>query len=173
MAVLMVNRKPLTVTGATAQNKVYDGNTTATIIGATLVGVVSGDAVTLSGGETFASPAVGTGILVTANLVLGGTDAGNYTLTQPTGLTADITVLTAIEDNAANVGVLVYPNPAQEKLYVQTDANELSVLIYNGTGSLVVQSTSSSIDISHLLSGIYFVKVYTDSVMKIFRVVKL
>ena len=41
---------------------------------------------------TFASPDVGTGISVTVSgLGLTGADAGNYTLTQPTGLAADIT----------------------------------------------------------------------------------
>lgn len=89
-----ITAKALTVTGATAQNKVYDGTTTATITGATLVGVISPDVVTVSGGGTFASANVGTGIGVTANLVLGGANAGNYTLTQPTGLSANITQAT-------------------------------------------------------------------------------
>jgi uncharacterized repeat protein (TIGR02543 family) len=81
----------LTVTGAVAQDKVWDGNNTATIIGATLVGVISPDVVSVSGGGTFAQTNAGTNINVTANLNLGGADAGNYTLSQPTGLTANIT----------------------------------------------------------------------------------
>ena len=87
----------LTVTGITANNKVYDGNTTAILNtgSAALVGVVSGDAVTLNTGSatgTFANKNVGTNKPVTvAGLTITGTDAGNYTLTQPTGLTADIT----------------------------------------------------------------------------------
>ncbi|WP_250632673.1 YDG domain-containing protein, partial [Rhodoflexus caldus] len=86
-----VSPKPLTVTGAMAQNKVYDGTTTATITGASLVGVIAPDVVTVSGSGTFADKNVDTNKLVTANLTLGGADAGNYTLTQPTGLTANIT----------------------------------------------------------------------------------
>ncbi len=88
-----ITTKALTVTGAVAQNKDYDGSTAATITGATLVGVISSDEVTVSGGGTFAQPNVGTGISVTANLSLGGTDAGNYTLTQPAGLSANITAV--------------------------------------------------------------------------------
>lgn len=87
---LTVDPKNLTVTGAVAQDKDYDGNTNAAITGATLVGVVGMDDVNVSGGGTFASADAGTGISVTANLVLGGADAGNYTLTQPTGLSANI-----------------------------------------------------------------------------------
>ncbi|MEY5063393.1 MAG: hypothetical protein RLZZ112_1357, partial [Verrucomicrobiota bacterium] len=97
-----ITRKALTVTGAVAQNKQFDGNTTAQIdlTGASLVGVEAGDAVTFSGGGTFATSAIGTSRAVTANLVLAGVDAGNYTLTQPTGLSADITVgaLLAVDD---------------------------------------------------------------------------
>ncbi|MDE2342507.1 MAG: hypothetical protein KGL63_03805, partial [Betaproteobacteria bacterium] len=46
---------------------------------------------TLSQSGTFASKNVGTGIAVTASDTLSGTDAGNYTLAQPTGLSANIT----------------------------------------------------------------------------------
>ena len=89
---------PLTVTGVTAANKVYDGTTSATIntAGATLHGVLAGDTgdVTLvaSGASgAFADKAVGNNKPVTVSgLSLGGSAAGNYTLTQPT-LTANIT----------------------------------------------------------------------------------
>jgi hypothetical protein len=85
------------VAGATASNKIYDGALTATpgTGSATLVGVAGGDTVTLDASgvaATFASKTVATAKLVTfAGLALGGADAGNYSLTQPT-TTADITV---------------------------------------------------------------------------------
>ncbi|TRV27898.1 MAG: hypothetical protein EWV88_04065, partial [Microcystis wesenbergii Mw_MB_S_20031200_S109D] len=85
-----ITPKPLTLTGAAAQNKPFDGTTAATITG-TLSGVVLGDTVTLNGTGTFATAAQGTGIPVTSTATLAGTDAANYTLTQPTGLTANIT----------------------------------------------------------------------------------
>lgn len=84
--------KTLTVSGAIATSRAYNGLIAASITGATLVGVVAGDVVTVSGGGTFASADVGTGIVVTPALTLGGANSGNYILTQPTGLTADITV---------------------------------------------------------------------------------
>lgn len=90
---LTVNIKTLTVTGATAVSKVYDGNTNASITGATLVGIVGSDNVTVSGGGTFSDANVGTAKTVTPALTLGGTEASRYALTQPTGLTADITPL--------------------------------------------------------------------------------
>ena len=57
--------------------------------------VISGDVVTLvtnGSTATFASANVANGIGVTvSDLSLGGAQAGNYTLTQPAGLTGNIT----------------------------------------------------------------------------------
>jgi len=88
----------LTVTGATVTPKSYDGNTVATIAGATLSGVISPDVVTLSGGTsgTFANANVGTGIAVSTTMGITGADAGNYSFTAPTGLVGEITKATAV-----------------------------------------------------------------------------
>ncbi len=89
----------LTVSGVTANNKSYDGTTTATVVtsSAALVGVASGDTVTLvtnSATGAFATKTIGTGKTVTVSgLSLSGADAANYTLTQPT-TTASITAPT-------------------------------------------------------------------------------
>ena len=90
----------LTVSGVTAANKVYDGTTGATLLGTpVLTGVVSNEDVSLSTGTvtaSFADPAVGFGKPVAVNgYSLLGTAVGNYTLVQPTGLTADILSSTA------------------------------------------------------------------------------
>jgi hypothetical protein len=87
----------LTVSGLTVNSKIYDGTTGGSLNtnGYALNTVISGDAVTLvTNGSTvtFASPNVANGISVTiSGLTLGGAQAGNYTLTQPTGLTGSIT----------------------------------------------------------------------------------
>ena len=86
----------LTVTGVTASNKVYDGNTSATLntTSAALSGVVPGDVVTLvKTGATGAFSSKNTGIgkaVTTSGFALGGTDAGKYSITQPSA-TANIT----------------------------------------------------------------------------------
>lgn len=89
-----VTNKALTVTGLTGVNKSYDGGTIATASGtASLNGVISPDGVTLNGTpvHTFAQASVGAGIAITTTgYVLGGADAGNYSLT-PLALSADIT----------------------------------------------------------------------------------
>ncbi|NCY03627.1 MAG: cadherin repeat domain-containing protein, partial [Planctomycetia bacterium] len=73
----------------------YDGTTTVTVSGGSLVGVVGLDAVSLVGGGngtgTMADANIGTGKPVTVTgYALTGTAAGNYSLAQPTGVTVDI-----------------------------------------------------------------------------------
>ena len=82
--------KTLTISEAAAQDKVYNGNTTATITG-TLEGVVTGDNVSFNGTGSFEDKNIGTSKAVTAAITLTGTSASNYKLTQPTDLTANIT----------------------------------------------------------------------------------
>lgn len=80
---------PLTVTGLTANGKVYDGTTGETLswnnVG--LAGVISGDVVALeTNGYTaaFASPSAGSNIAVTVTgLSLSGANAADYSLVQP------------------------------------------------------------------------------------------
>jgi len=94
-----ITAKNLTINGAVAQSKTYDSYTTATVdfMGASLVGVVFGDMVTINSSAyaaNFNDKNVGTGKAVTVTgVALSGGDAGNYTVSQPSGLSANITVL--------------------------------------------------------------------------------
>src|SRR5207245_1589192 len=78
-----ITAKGLTVSGITANNKVYDATTTATLnlASAALVGGVSGDDVTLSTASAsgaFANKNVGTAKTVTVSgLVISGADTNN------------------------------------------------------------------------------------------------
>ncbi|WP_332876065.1 YDG domain-containing protein, partial [Massilia sp. S19_KUP03_FR1] len=93
-----ITPKALTVTGATANNKVYDGNTNATVSGGTLSGLVGSETLVLSGlSGVFADKNAATGKVVTvsgAALSDGTGLASNYTVGDPTGLTANITQAT-------------------------------------------------------------------------------
>jgi hypothetical protein len=85
----------LAVTGTVAANRIYDGAVTDTLSGATLSGVLGSDTVALRNDTTgtFNNKNVGTGKSVTTAMTISGTDAGDYVLTQPSGLTANITPL--------------------------------------------------------------------------------
>ena len=107
---------PVTVTGIAAQDKVYDGTTSAEldISQAVLSGVEANDDVTLdlSGAKAaFESKDVGTDRRVTIHgvLKLKGADAGKYELTQPAALAlrASITPCTAFDD-ATNRNQTIY-----------------------------------------------------------------
>ncbi len=93
---LTVSPISLTVTSVTAQDREYDGTTTATINAgaANLVGVLEGDNVTLVTSEVagqFADKNVGVDKPVSVSgLALAGDSASNYVLVQP-GATASIT----------------------------------------------------------------------------------
>jgi hypothetical protein len=96
---LSITRKGLTISGLTGVNKVFDGTTTASVSGtAALVGVETGDTVTLGGTPafTFNNSTVGTNKPITASgYTISGASASNYLLAQPTGLTANITAAEA------------------------------------------------------------------------------
>jgi hypothetical protein len=109
-----ISNKVLTVTGITANNRVYNATTSASLntSGATLVGViviVPAENVTLNtAGATgsFATATTNNNKTVTvAGLTLSGADAANYTVTQPT-TTANIT-----QANSADA-VTGSPNPS-------------------------------------------------------------
>ncbi|MBU2239723.1 MAG: hypothetical protein KJ868_17080, partial [Gammaproteobacteria bacterium] len=83
------------ITGITASNKTYDGNTTATLdtSSTSFTGMVSGDDLTVaSASGSFDNKNAGSGKTVTVSgLGLSGTDAANYTLADTTAITtADI-----------------------------------------------------------------------------------
>jgi autotransporter-associated beta strand protein len=84
-----IDKKELTLVGAAVTTRAFNGGVVATITG-TLTGVVSPDVVTYTGTGTFDNAGPGDPIAVTAAVTLGGADAGNYTILQPTGLTGRI-----------------------------------------------------------------------------------
>ncbi|MDO8040332.1 S-layer family protein, partial [Janthinobacterium sp. SUN137] len=90
-----VTAKGITLTGINALDKTYDATTTATLNTNNVAysGMVAGDNVTLGGQGVghFATKDAGANKTVNVSgFSLGGADAGNYVVTQPTGLTATI-----------------------------------------------------------------------------------
>ena len=83
--------------GITANDKVYDGNTSATTQGA-LTGVVAGDKVALSTSGTFSDKNAANGKTVNVNGAIAGDDAGNYVLTWNPTTTASITKRPVVVD---------------------------------------------------------------------------
>lgn len=94
-ATASISAKELTIKDLKVKDKQYDGKNTAEIEGTpALVGLVDGDVLALlCGTPTFDSVSVGRNIAVSFTkfeLFGNSTTVGNYTLTQPTGITANI-----------------------------------------------------------------------------------
>ncbi len=92
-----ITQATLAVTGIAALDKVYDTTTVATLTGTGTVTPFGSDVVTLggSGSGVFNDKNVGTNKPVSVSgFTLGGADAPNYTLQQPSGVTASITQAT-------------------------------------------------------------------------------
>lgn len=143
---LTVNTKELTVSSAAASNKTYNGTNAATITG-NLVGIVGSDVVTLTGTGTFASVNVANGISVTSTSTLGGADAAKYTLSQPTGLTANITKANQSITLAATDSKIV--TDADYTLAASSATSGVNALSYSSSNTAVatINSTTGLVEI--------------------------
>lgn len=90
-----ITPRPVTVSGISAESKVYDGTRTATLSGGSFAGLVSGETLLLSSTGQFDTKDAGIGKTVTATVTLGNGSglASNYLLADggPLTSTADIT----------------------------------------------------------------------------------
>jgi hypothetical protein len=96
---------PLSIAVAgTANNKVYDGTTTAAVLTLGSAGVLAGDTVTFADtGASFADKNAGTAKTVTiSGITAGGTDAGNYSINPLATTAANITPLGIVVTGTAN-----------------------------------------------------------------------
>ncbi len=156
----VITAKALILSGTTTvTGKTYDGSTAATLAGSTLqsaeaVGTGStgdgkpytGDAVTLNLTGAFNTKNVGTGKVVTSTSSLTGSEAGNYSLTQPTGLTGTILArVVALSGNrsydgttsVAVAGLTVSNKVVGDDLTLNGNAN----LAGKGTGAQMIYVT--------------------------------
>lgn len=76
---------------------------------------------------------------------------------------------TGLEENETQNNILLYPNPAKERLYINTSIPIKQMTICNLLGQEIQKynnlETTSSINISGLNEGVYFVKIYTEKVV--------
>ena len=96
-ATASITPRPITVSGLEATSRAYDGTTAVAITGTldASAAALSGDTLTISGNANvgrFNDANVGTAKAVNlTGLTLGGADAGNYTTSGVSGLSADVT----------------------------------------------------------------------------------
>ncbi len=103
---------------------------------------------------------------------------GQWTLV-PVTSTTSISNLNSI-DNKSNTEtsqqLSLYPNPASDIIYIAGEEDACDVQILNIQGKILksvhLESGSEGVDISNLTSGIYFMRVSSENVMKTIQFVK-
>lgn len=108
-----------------------------------------------------------------------------FTITALNGITESEKSAEACAKTLDNVGLNelssslnVYPNPVNDKLYIEAEVKIEDVAIYTITGVMVGQQTTSNgqqtltLDLSELNSGIYFVRINTDKGEIVKKIVK-
>jgi hypothetical protein len=147
-----ITAEELTVTGITADDKAYNETTTAVVNTgeAALVGVIGGDDVTINVSSvtgTFDTAAIGSGKTVTiAGVSATGTDATNYSVTQPTTTAA----ITAGAINHFNLSISLTPTVGVPATLTITavDAYDNTISAANGvtafTGQVFLSTTNAT-----------------------------
>jgi hypothetical protein len=154
----IVIAKALTVTGATTANKVYDGTTTASVTGGSLVGVISPDVVDLVQAGDFDTKNVGTSKTITANCSISGAGAGNYTLSQPTLTARDITAIStpiSTDSNLGNAATL----PGTD---VSVAAGKVLTVDYNTTVRSITVAPGAKLTLSNGLTATNGITLESD-----------
>lgn len=91
-------------------------------------------------------------------------------------LLLDVSTKSTIYEDIDDIGLRIYPNPSNGLLNITTNLNsELQISIWNMLGKEVINTkiTNNLLDISHLPSGIYIVKVTEEGKIVPVKIVKL
>ena len=75
-------------------------------------------------------------------------------------------IYVGIEEVSADENIIIYPNPAQNVVHINTSVDVEQIQLINNSGQLVLSSYSTGkqmdLDISELEPGIYFVKIFSS-----------
>lgn len=139
-----ITAKALTVTGLTATDRVYDGTANVTLTGGELTGVTSGDDVSAvmptSGTVESADASAAAKPVNYGTITLTGTDAGNYTLTQP-AVTVTISKATPELGTVSYTGS-IYPTTLKETVKLTSEATVDGSLKLDDTGAFNTVGTA-------------------------------
>jgi len=92
-----------------------------------------------------------------------------------TSFSEDCVAFLTINDNASITDIVAYPNPVNDILYFSSNQPIENIIVTNMLGQQInvfVSSDKTSLDLSNLASGNYFVKVTIEGVAKMIKVVK-
>ena len=138
---------------------------------------------------------IGYNVFLNNQLVLGNTTELSYNFTS-SDQKFFVEVVALYENDKKSVGVAkkyyygenilenkelgcnIYPNPVNDRLHIETEAEIEEISIFDVFGRAIVaesqshKDTKTSVDLSDLKSGIYFVKIYTEKGNIVKRIIK-
>jgi filamentous hemagglutinin family protein len=133
--VAAVTVKPIAISGITAGDKTYDGNTVATIDVSSASGWISGDDVTVAATGAFATKDVGTDKTVTLSSTYGGIDESNYAIINQSTTTADVQSTTTENVRLNTIVTNVVNTPTSATRDVTSENINSSAVNRNGFSS--------------------------------------
>ena len=164
---IFVNPSP-TVTASTSNTLICVGQT------ATLT---SNGANTYSWSTSATGSVVAVSPTVNTNYTVTGTDINGCTNTS--SITQSVSACTGINQISGTVNeITIFPNPAKDQITVSSPTPIKTIKIFSVEGKLILQknnldnSTSQTINISELRSGIYFMSCITEMGEMPFKIIK-
>jgi hypothetical protein len=89
---------------------------------------------------------------------------------------ADIATPLSIDDQTILLGTFIYPNPAQDKLTIETTKDIDNVAVLNLLGQKIrdykMAGNRLDINLSDLNSGVYFIQLHGKSGMEVSKIIK-
>lgn len=79
-----------------------------------------------------------------------------------------------VKENSALDNIVIFPNPTNNELFIQSEKELTKIEIRDIMGRIVLKSDQNldKINVSHLLSGIYIISIYTDNKYKAIKFTK-
>lgn len=72
---------------------------------------------------------------------------------------AACTQSSGINNPLAESGITLYPNPAKDEIFIQSEQPAEKVEVFNSDGRIVLSTNATTIHVSHLPKGIYIVRI--------------
>ena len=117
----------------------------------TMVGSVGGSF------NSFTDPSGG-GVIYIVGAIIGSKDA-----MQTEYLSNLVSNNVGISEQPQTVELEVYPNPATDGIYIQSDENVINIDVTDLTGRIILSGNEKNINISSISSGTYLIKVTTQA----------
>ena len=83
--------------------------------------------------------------------------------------TLHVTIGTGGINGHDQINILLYPNPANNRIYLETNLNNFNLEIIDLNGQLLIHSESKIIDVSGLESNVYFIRIFDKKGYEVFN----